>query len=63
MKFSMSSRQSPEYLQKADEIKVQWRDRRIIPDLSEKYPNATINLTRYFQDSNDEIDWKELSNY
>jgi hypothetical protein len=37
----MSSRQSPEYLQKADEIKVQWRDRRIIPDLSEKYPNAT----------------------
>jgi hypothetical protein len=59
----MSSRQSPEYLQKADEIKVQWRDRRIIPDLFEKYPNATINLTRYFQDSQEEIDWKQISTY
>lgn len=63
MKFSMSSRQSPEYLQKADEIKVQWRDRRIIPDLFEKYPNATINLTRYFQDSQEAIDWKQISTY
>ena len=62
MKFSMSARQSQEYLQKADEIKVQWRDRRIIPDLFEKYPNATINLTRYFQDD-EEIDWKEINNY
>ena len=41
MKFSMSSRQTAEYLQKADEIKVQWRDRNIIPDLFEKYPDAT----------------------
>ena len=63
MKFSMSSRQTAEYLQKADEIKVQWRDRNIIPDLFEKYPNATINLTRYFQDSQDEIDWKQISTY
>lgn len=63
MKFSMSSRQTAEYLQKADEIKVQWRDRNIIPDLFEKYPNATINLTRYFQDSQDEIDWKQISTF
>ena len=63
MKYSVSSRQSTEYLQKADEIKVQWRDRRIIPDLAERYPEATINLTRYFQDSEEEIDWKEISNY
>lgn len=63
MKFSMSSRQTAEYLQKADEIKVQWRDRNIIPDLFEKYPDATINLTRYFQDSQDEIDWKQISTY
>ncbi len=63
MKFSMSSRQTAEYLQKADEIKVQWRDRNIIPDLFEKYPDATINLTRYFQDSQEEIDWKQISTY
>lgn len=64
MKFSMSSRQSAEYLQKADEIKVQWRDRNIIPDLFEKYPNATVNLTRYFQDSVDnEIDWSQINTF
>lgn len=62
MKFSVSSRQTAEYLKKADEIKVQWRDRRIIPDLAEKYPEATINLTRYFQDS-EEIDWREINDY
>lgn len=63
MKFSVSSRQTPEYLRKADEIKVQWRDRRIIPDLFEKYPDATVNLCRYFQDGESEIDWKEIDNY
>ena len=63
MKFSMSSRQSAEYLRKTDEIKVQWRDRNIIPDLFEKYPQATINLTRYFQDSDKEIDWKQIENF
>ena len=63
MKFSMSSRQSPEYLQKADEIKVQWRDRNIIPNLFEKYPKATINLTRYFQDREDDIDWRQIDTF
>ena len=63
MKFSLSSRQSPEYLQKADEIKVQWRDRDIIHDLIEKYPKATINLTRYYQDGEQEIDWNELNTF
>ena len=63
MKFSLSSRQTSEYLNKADEIKVQWRDRNIIPDLFEKYPNATVNLCRYFQDSEKEIDWQQLDNF
>lgn len=64
MKYSLSSRQDSSYLKKADEIKVQWRDRRSIPDLAEKYPTATINLTRYYQDSQDnEIDWNEINNY
>ena len=63
MKYSLSSRQSAEYLRKADEIKVQWRDRNIIPDLFEKYPNATVNLCRYFQDNENEIDWKQINEF
>lgn len=63
MKFSMSSRQSMEYLNKTDEIKVQWRDRRIIPDLYEKYPNATVNLVKYFQQNEEDIDWQEIETY
>ncbi len=64
MKFSVSSRQTAEYLAKADEIRVEWRDRRIIPELCEKYPNTTIDLTRHYQDTVEhEIDWKELNTY
>lgn len=63
MKFSISSRQSPEYLRKADEIKVQWRDRHIIPNLFEKYPNATVNLCRHFQESEEDINWKDINIY
>lgn len=63
MKFSLSSHQTSEYLKKADEIKVQYRDRRSIPDLIEKYPTATINLTRYYIDSTEDIDWNEINMY
>ena len=44
MKFCLSSRQSAEYLRKADEIRVDERDHRSVPDLAEKYPNADIVL-------------------
>lgn len=44
MKFCLSSRQTGEYLRKADEIKVEYRDRKSIPDVAEKYPEATIIL-------------------
>jgi len=44
MKFCLRSRQTKEYLLKADEIKVEYRDRKSIPDLAEWYPNATIIL-------------------
>ena len=64
MKYSLSSRQSAEYLKKADEIKVEYRDRKIIPDLAEKYPNARINLVLpYDWKSEQEIDWKEIYTY
>lgn len=60
LKYSLSSRQTSDYLNKADEIRVEYRDHRIIPDLAEKYPNATINLTTT---STDDIDWKEVRTY
>lgn len=63
MKYSVSSRQQPEYLSKCDEIKVLWNDRDIIFDLVTKYPGKTINLCRYYIHSNDDIDWKEIKNY
>lgn len=64
MKFSLSSRQQPEYLQKCDEIRVLWNDRKVIFDLVEKYPDKTINLCRFYIHANDnEIDWKEMNNY
>lgn len=64
MKYSVSSRQQPEYLQKCDEIKVMWNDRNIIFDLVEKYPGKTINLCRYLIHSNDDdIDWSEIKKF
>ena len=64
MKYSVSSRQQPEYLQKCDEIKVMWNDRNIIFDLIEKYPGKTINLCRYYIHSNeDDIDWQTIKTY
>lgn len=61
MKFVVPSRQEVEYLRKADIIRVEWRDRNIIIDLYEKYPNAEVRLTNYPED--DEIDWVEIRNF
>ena len=41
MKFSLHERTaSSQYLKKADEIMVEYRDRRAIPDYAKKYPDA-----------------------
>lgn len=50
MKYCLSSRQTPEYLRQADEIRVQSRDYKQIYDLFDNYPNATIILN-YMPDS------------
>lgn len=47
MKFCLSSRQSKEYLEKADEIRVDFRDRNIIPELATEYPDKTIILVQH----------------
>ena len=44
MKFCLSSRQTPEYLQQADEIKVASNDYKQVYDLLDKYPDKTIIL-------------------
>lgn len=63
MKYSLSSRQTEEYLNKCDEIRVTYNDRNIIFDLIEKYPNKSIALLRYFSHKDIEIDWKEIETF
>ena len=57
MKYCLRSRQEAVYLNKADEIKVDFRDRRSIPDLTEKYPEKKIILMCY---KDEIIDWSDV---
>lgn len=61
MKYSVSSRQTGEYLKKADEIHFEYRDRKAIIDFIAKYPEAQIALDLPYVREED-IDWKELEN-
>lgn len=60
MKFCLSNRQSKEYLTKADQIKVQFRDRKSIPDLILDYPGKEIILEN---PHSEELDWNELQTW
>lgn len=42
MKYCLRNRQIGEYLAKADEIKMEYRDYKSIPNLFEKYPEKPI---------------------
>ena len=44
MKFCLRGRQTASYLRKADEIYIEYRDRRAIPDYAKKYSAATLTL-------------------
>lgn len=61
MKICLSSRQTKEYLQNADEIKVEYRDKNSIPDLIFTYPEATIILVR--SDNEELLNWDEIKRY
>ena len=61
MKYCLSSRQTNEYLKRADEIKVKYRDRDIIYDYSQKYPTAHIILELPL--NNEGANWVEINNY
>lgn len=62
MKYCLSSRQKQEYLKKADSIKVAFRDRYIIPDLVEKYPNTEIVLT-INHEKDEKFNWAEIKRW
>ena len=62
MNYSLSSRQTSDYLAKANEIRVEYRDRDIIQDLVNKYPTARINLVLPI-DTEAKINWKEIRTY
>ena len=57
MKVILRSRQTKEYLQKADIISVDYRDRRQIPDLIDNYKADIIVKIKY---ADEDIDWKYL---
>lgn len=60
MKYCLRNRQIAEYLKKADEIKMEYRDYKSIPDIFEKYPEKNIIVQiKYY----DEPDWSELELY
>lgn len=61
MKVCLSGRQDKEFLKKADEIKLEYRDRRIIPDYIIDYPGAYIIIE--LLPGIEEIDWDALQEY
>lgn len=58
MKIALSSRQPPDYLSKANEIRVKYRDYEIIYDFIEKYPDKTYILEIPYSIENP--DWTEI---
>jgi len=62
MKVCLNGRQNKKFLKKADEIKLEYRDRRIIPDFSRDYPGVNIIL-ELVNIEDEDIDWKLLQEY
>lgn len=60
MKFMLNCRQTPAYLEKADQIRVDFRDRNIIPDLAEKYPEKDIVLVQHYGEV---LEYKDLKTW
>lgn len=62
MKVCLSGRQDREFLKKADEIKLEYRDRKIIPDYIIDYPGANI-IIELVPNKDEKIDWQLLQEY
>jgi hypothetical protein len=50
MKFALNCRQTPEYLRKADQILVDFRDRKAMTDYIVDYPEKDIILIQHIGD-------------
>ena len=62
MKYCLSARQPITMLKKADEIKIDLRDFRAIPEYMEKYPTKTLILALENELPND-FSWAEIETY
>lgn len=61
MKYCLNNSQNQEYLKKADEIKIRYKDRHKIIDFIELYPKATIILDMRGYDGL--VEWDDIKRY
>ena len=62
MKYCLSARQKNNLLKKADEIKIELRDFRAIPEYIEKFPNKTLIL-EFNNDIPEDFSWELIQAY
>ena len=62
MKFCISNRQSMTLLKKADEIKIEQRDYKAIPEYMEKYPGKSLIL-ELENVTPENFDWNTIKMY
>ena len=62
MKYCLSARQPDSILKKADEIKIELRDFRAIPEYIEKFPDKTLIL-EFVNDLPEDFNWEEIQIY
>lgn len=60
MKLCVSARQEPKYLDWAEEIIFEYKDREGIFDFIQKFPDKTIILIAY---NEEDLDWAEIQKY
>ena len=62
MKYCLSARQPDSVLRKADEIKIELRDFKAIPEYIEKFPDKTLIL-EFVNDLPEDFNWEEIQVY
>lgn len=59
MKYCLSARQPDSVLKKADEIKIELRDFKAIPEYIEKFPDKTLIL-EFVNVLPEDFNWEEI---
>ena len=62
MKYCLSARQPNNVLKKADEIKIELRDFKAIPDYIDNYPDKTLILEME-NELPEKFNWKDIELY